>query len=448
MRQSNSRSVVLAGLLPPIGWILAHDVHQSSEEKIFCMISAKVEILIKQLGNWNPVGSWNAVESLAKIGVPAVPALIEALNVHENAVRWYAAHALGRINDPSAVNALTEALRQHEDYEVRQVAAEGLGKPGNPSVVPVLIESLRQDTNGHVRGAAAAGLAEAGGPSTVPILIEVLTGQDHEVRVAVAYALGELGDSSGVPALISALKDTLVRFNAAGALGKICSSSAIPALLAALEDENLRVSFEAALALMKIEVAASYSAVPVFIQGLIEDIGFQNMRLEAALALKQLGDSTTVPRMILAASRFSAQERIIALDALRNLRKPREQISRTYRIDPDPHKKAKYRNLRFDFPDSRTLCRLVLAEGDAAASAGAQEVLNYLDGLDLVRASEHDVSTEAQELLRTPKGGSVDAHPETLLIATDAPDEDVKAPPTIWHRIFGTWEKSGLMCPL
>jgi HEAT repeat protein len=409
------------------------------------MISAKIEQLIEQLDKLNPGATLDAVESLVKIGRPAVPALVEALNVHENGVRWYAASALGRINDHAAIAALIEALRNDEDYKVREVAAQGLGNAWHRSVVSALHESLRHDRDYHVRNAAAISLAEVGDQSTLPVLIDVLSGPDHEVRSSVAHVLGTLRNPAGAPALILALKDedNEVRAVAADSLGKIGSSSAVPALLTALEDESFQVRISAANALMKTDIAASHPAIPVFIEGLLHGFGFQNTLLDAGLALKQLGgDSTTVPRMILAASRLSAADRNMALHALRDLDKPTRPFGTLSTYTRYPAKQEKYRDLRFDFPDTRTLCRLVLNEGDAAASTGAQEVLNFLDAFDLVRASERDVSTEAQELLRAPQGTGVDTHAETLLVPADAPDEDVKPRPSIWHWLFGTRKDS------
>src|SRR6185295_20150952 len=56
-----------------------------------------------------------AVEGLAKIGAPAVPALRELARTGEPAQRLYAYAALGWIEDDAAYAALVEGLRRDPD---------------------------------------------------------------------------------------------------------------------------------------------------------------------------------------------------------------------------------------------------------------------------------------------------------------------------------------------
>jgi HEAT repeat protein len=84
--------------------------------------------------------------ALARIGEPAVPALIETLNDRDPKVRAAAAMALARIGSQAkaAVPALIKALKD-KDPDVRREAARALGQmgPAAQEAVPALLEALR-----------------------------------------------------------------------------------------------------------------------------------------------------------------------------------------------------------------------------------------------------------------------------------------------------------------
>lgn len=87
-----------------------------------------------------------ATDSLARIGLPALPALIAALKDPQADVRDRAAQALARMGPPAqeAVPALVAALND-TDWRVRRSAARALGQigPGAEAAVPALIEVIR-----------------------------------------------------------------------------------------------------------------------------------------------------------------------------------------------------------------------------------------------------------------------------------------------------------------
>jgi HEAT repeat protein len=279
------------------------------------------------------------------------------------------------------------------DQKVRRSAASELGKIGNASAVSALIKTLR-DENYHVRWNAASALGEIGDVSSIPNLIKALKDEHASVRYGVAKALGEFSDTSAVLALIEALKDEagLVRWGAVGALGKIGDVSAIPALIETLKLKE------------------------------------SSLRTAIAHTLAMIGDSNTLPRKILADSRFSVQERINLLERLRRVRS--NVVLQGSKV-----------TLRYEFPETSSLCQAVLNEKDADARAGAQTVLNWLNGDRLLlHASQSDPGKLAQELIRPAQGGDPETQSETLLRAGQEPDskaEDVPPQPTVWQRLFG-----------
>lgn len=82
-----------------------------------------------------------AVEALAKIGPPAVPALLEAARAPDPRLRLCAYAALGWIPDDRGHGALVEALGR--DPELGDVAAMALGDQGRPDALPALYEAYR-----------------------------------------------------------------------------------------------------------------------------------------------------------------------------------------------------------------------------------------------------------------------------------------------------------------
>ena len=86
-----------------------------------------------------------------------VNGLIKALGYKKDwEVRWDAARALGEIKDPRAVEPLSAALKDENEY-VRKAAAYALGEIKDPRAVEPLIAALK-DEELHVRWAAAEAL--------------------------------------------------------------------------------------------------------------------------------------------------------------------------------------------------------------------------------------------------------------------------------------------------
>lgn len=81
--------------------------------------------------------SAQAVEVLVGRGTTAVPELLKALSSHSSDVRHFAARALGKIGDESALDALVKCL-EDDSFEVRWEAEEALVQFGGPGVKAVL----------------------------------------------------------------------------------------------------------------------------------------------------------------------------------------------------------------------------------------------------------------------------------------------------------------------
>jgi hypothetical protein len=74
---------------------------------------------------------------LTSIGSKAVPDLLQQLKMDKEHCRWEAAKILGEIRDPSAANALVDALVD-ESINVHWAASEALIKYGRVAILPLL----------------------------------------------------------------------------------------------------------------------------------------------------------------------------------------------------------------------------------------------------------------------------------------------------------------------
>ncbi len=177
----------------------------------------------------------NAREALVKIGAPAIKPLIAASKDPDVNVRKNAIMALGKIGAP-AIEALIVALMD-EDKRAGASAAIALGEIGDASAVAPLIATLRDRDRGVWREASDA-LAKIGSLAVDPLIAALTKDNGWLSRMAVNI-LGDIGDARAVEPLIAALKDSNTTENAIIALGKIADARAVEALIAALKDINM-----------------------------------------------------------------------------------------------------------------------------------------------------------------------------------------------------------------
>jgi HEAT repeat protein len=193
---------------------------------------------------------FNVIEGLDQT---ALTALTAALADPEEMVRNSAKTALGRLG-VAAIPALVEALQSRET-RARLAAAEvlkSLGK-GARLAVSALIAAL-DDHDAAVRAMAAAALVKMDSEA-VPALLEVLKSSGTEQRIRAASLLGDIGNGAqgAIAGLCAAVTDptAAVRREAAKTLGRICCNCAvsIPTLIEALTDSDgdVRSSAETAL---------------------------------------------------------------------------------------------------------------------------------------------------------------------------------------------------------
>ena len=165
--------------------------------------------------------------------------IAEDLHIYCSEIRREAVIALGKIGDPQAVQALSQAF-DDIDSDVRGEATTALGKIGNLQAIEVLVQVVN-DPNSHVRRQAVTALGNIKNNSQVlELLTQILYDSHFDVRWRAAAALGNIGNSQAVESLISSLDhpDDDVRREAFAALGEVSNFIAVTTLIDFLNRET------------------------------------------------------------------------------------------------------------------------------------------------------------------------------------------------------------------
>jgi HEAT repeat protein len=203
--------------------------------------------------------------ALSKIGAPALPALIAALDDESAQRRAGVARALGEMG-PAAGEAAPALVKNvgHWDETVRRETADALGQIGAPAVAP-LIAALSV-TDEKARQGAATALGQIGKPAAAavtPLMASLQKETSMPARVAMLSALPRVSSLAGGPfaALLvdGSLSDEPEIRHASinGMLGNhAIKTAAVPLLTTALRDAALPRRQRAALALGRMSAEA------------------------------------------------------------------------------------------------------------------------------------------------------------------------------------------------
>lgn len=209
------------------------------------------------------------------------------LDDSDPAVRRIAAHILGQISDPRALDGLIDACREHDDW----LALHLLAKYTDPRIPMLVLASLRSDT-ADVRQTATDLLPSIFGSAALRLLRVMATDPAPLVRAAAIQALAELGDRAAIGDILPLLRDAdrWVREKAVEAVGAFKAAKALDPLMALLADDpEWSVRASAAEALGRL---GDPRAIGVLTQALRDDGGSGNdyeVRDKAREALALLG---------------------------------------------------------------------------------------------------------------------------------------------------------------
>lgn len=222
----------------------------------FCDLQL-LQRMTEALGDSRGLVRLSLVEAFGKIGQPAVPFLLEALNTHPDpVVRRSAAKALAQIQQPDTISHLIEAMVADEDTVVRSSSAGALARIGAVAL-PALLKIIAGNYPDTVKGQASWAMAYVGVEAVEP-LHQALKSDDKNIRLAALEAVTQIaeehGDELSQKAIASTLQDEdiEVRLEAISALSRLPSELALPILLPLLEDANHEVIKRTILALGKL----------------------------------------------------------------------------------------------------------------------------------------------------------------------------------------------------
>jgi HEAT repeat protein len=202
---------------------------------------------------------------------------------------------------------------KHSDDRSRYWAAVALGQINDSRAQDLLIEAMG-DGNATIRMKAEWALRSIEGARAGESLVELLKNNNEVRRMGAVEALGDTADARAVEPLIQALGDNYsgARIESAGSLGKLNDSRAIAPLIQIFRDNESEVRTAAVNALVEIGKPATYS----LIQALKEDRG--QVRLEEAVALEGVADSRAIESLIDTFKNSESDVRRAAVDALVN----------------------------------------------------------------------------------------------------------------------------------
>jgi HEAT repeat protein len=334
VRAAAAESLGLIGPQARIAYAILADVNRSDNDEI---VRNKSKEAMKKIGP--PTGSdvaammevfadkkapkqmrGAAALTLALIGNDAratVPALEEALNESDPAVRVSAAQALWVLVGRQAEGLTAVLIAGLKDFDptVRAQAAQALiAMRGEAKDAAGALEVALGDADTLVRLRAAVALGNIGpaAKAQVPKLVDTLRDKDYKVRIYAALALWVIArQREGVPILCDALKtqDPLLRQMAAKGLhtickeakasqmpfvekdakaGKVSIASAVPTLIDALKDNDKDVRGLAALTVGVIGKDAQEAVQPLMAALKHSD---PNFRVEVAFALSGIGEA-------------------------------------------------------------------------------------------------------------------------------------------------------------
>ncbi len=224
-----------------------------------------VQAMVGLLADDDPTVVANTIQTLASLGEPVVPVLIEALDDPDR--RMAAVAILERLGPKAkdAAVAIVQVAGEADDADFRQEVGFALAAIG-PAAAPAVddLVELLDDPDSKVAHAACYALGKIGpaAKKAVPILKKNLHCDDQFLELSCAWALLKIQPNNAeviqlaLPQLIKALTglQELGRIEAAIALGEIGSAakSAAPALRQAEGDPSPAVRNAATEALKKI----------------------------------------------------------------------------------------------------------------------------------------------------------------------------------------------------
>ena len=173
----------------------------------------------------------------------ALDTMLAELESQSFVIRKEVITRLGGFKDRKTVDTLIGILQNKEEMvSIRAAAVASLNALRDERAAPALRQALN-DENSAIRLQAIAALSSIKDAKSVTKLSEMVENQleTDAIRATAVTALGNIGDKSSEDLLIRALDNRIgnIRNNAILALGKLESTTAVPLLISILEDKRI-----------------------------------------------------------------------------------------------------------------------------------------------------------------------------------------------------------------
>jgi len=233
------------------GSIKYRDLVEPAKDSLAALGADAVPFLIEKFTTKSARERWAVIHVLQRIGSPAVPDLLAALNRDDYLVVQRVAWALGDIKDTAAVGGLL-AVRGHARWQVRDQAIGALGKIGDSRAVDAVMEAMT-DTIGQVRKSAAVAAGRLTIAASAESLVHMLGDSFYGARLSAFNSLLKLDTGSVTKVIADSLssKTELLGHLGCRLLGQFATDEAIDLLRTQLFSTASSRRAQAAVALVK-----------------------------------------------------------------------------------------------------------------------------------------------------------------------------------------------------
>lgn len=279
----------------------ARDFHTFTSEILDRMFDDEgIKELIQAFDVSNEAVKWFASRKLRELNDKSFDPLIHAIKEGSGDIRKYSIITIAEMEDSKDIEFLNQFIT---DETLKYYVAIAYEKHDNTRATDILIEGLTHDSI-WVREHSALALGKTKEKKAFNALIVALKDTEREVRAAAVFALGELKDERVIDPLIQAMisekgedwytKGAFVRETIAKALGEIGGRASKPLLTIFEEskDWNLRFFAAVALAAMKHDVGINY-----LVRGLLQ--GTLMLQYSCRRVIKELVKENKIPPEIL-----------------------------------------------------------------------------------------------------------------------------------------------------
>lgn len=150
----------------------------------------------------------NALQLLAELhATEAVQAVIPLLSSGSWRIRFFAAQTLGRLGDPTALDALLAAWKIESEWKVSRELAVAIANLGNHTATPVMLATFQDSDPQRKIFAAIVLLKVARNTSATAYLKEVLATGESRLKKLTLWTLAETEDPKAVELLEWAAQD-------------------------------------------------------------------------------------------------------------------------------------------------------------------------------------------------------------------------------------------------